>query len=745
MDANKDIEELSHFLGSASLSSIHSSVSFSSSVVSDTTTLLTLKASEELKFESKGYDRPHHFVSFEPSKSHSTDDLKFIGFQASEFGLPVIANDTKLDFELFDRPKFHRPKSILPLIVKNTQSGEVCLLAPVNNFHAQILTVGDTHTLKWGISGDLELIPKHFDIKLAVIVVKNKSIDLAFQIWAQDFILPGRNTDSVEVDRDISFSKFSQNNLTVKNYLSYWTDNGSAYWYRTENSNQSIKESIFNAVKYIEEKVGFGIQSIELDSWFYPHEITREIRTFDYMHIVPPTGMIKWEPRADIFDQKKGLVQFNEQFSSPKSLVLHTRHISSRSEYIENEEEWFINADRAHPKENQDQLWNTWFSQAKSWGASTIEHDWIVEVWQGILQLRQRHERINEWFNSFVYNSEKIGVSLIWCMTTPLDNMLLCQYNKNYIVRTCDDYRYSDDPSTLWRWHLTSSMIFKHLKLVPFKDVFMSFEDKSLKGPTMDGDPYAWIEACLSTLSTGPLAIGDRIHKTSGKILSACCRKDGLIIKPEVPLSISDCSLFDFSRILWASSSDCQGLWDYVFATVTSGKWPTALNDQSKAPTEEWPEEIYEQKHAALVFDWVNKVWCTNNNGKCRAEDMKVKEWRYWVVCPQLKIVSGDIEAEFSFVGDVNSFATMSQSRIRIISGIKEESQTKSKSLFVRDHFIFDVIGLPEEVIDIGFWLTGNILKKTSVTISGKGWSRVRLSPNFESNQENYISIEIVG
>ena len=81
--------------------------------------------------------------------------------------------------------------------------------------------------------------------------------------------------------------------------LSYWTDNGAAYWYRTH-PGLDMPETLERAVAAVEEAV--PVASVELDSWFYPHEITRQVGD-EGPDQVPPTGALLWEPREDVLPQ----------------------------------------------------------------------------------------------------------------------------------------------------------------------------------------------------------------------------------------------------------------------------------------------------------------------------------------------------------------------------------------------------------------------------------------------------------
>ena len=73
-------------------------------------------------------------------------------------------------------------------------------------------------------------------------------------------------------------------------------DNGAAYWYRTE-AGRTIGTSVVEAVEALRAD-GVPVNAVELDSWCYQHEVPRPISEIGYPEEVPPTGMLKWQPRA---------------------------------------------------------------------------------------------------------------------------------------------------------------------------------------------------------------------------------------------------------------------------------------------------------------------------------------------------------------------------------------------------------------------------------------------------------------
>ena len=96
-----------------------------------------------------------------------------------------------------------------------------------------------------------------------------------------------------------------------------------------------------------------------------------------------------------------------------------------------------------------------------------------------------------------------------------------------------------------------SSMFADAVGLAPFKDVFWSAVEEPGRsyGPnTSESLPDR--EIAIATFSTGPVGPRDAIQYTNVERIMKCCRKDGLILKPDKPLTtintvVSDWALHD--------------------------------------------------------------------------------------------------------------------------------------------------------------------------------------------------------
>jgi len=109
-------------------------------------------------------------------------------------------------------------------------------------------------------------------------------------------------------------------------------------------------------------------------------------------------------------------------------------------------------------------------------------------------------------------------------------------------ARASGDYasHLTDPKSSQWAIGI-SSMFAEAIGIAPFKDVFWSTSIQP--GANYTGSPMEVLpdrQVLIATLSTGPVGPGDGINYTSGDHIMRCCRADGVILKPDRPLTMID-------------------------------------------------------------------------------------------------------------------------------------------------------------------------------------------------------------
>ena len=145
---------------------------------------------------------------------HLEGEPTYLGFSFTQFAMPVIAG-RRLDFDFHPAPNLHSPP-VLGVLIART-AGTFVLLAPLDHPHEQVIAVADGGLL-WGWHGDLEEVPAGFSTTLGVF--SGPTLDPLLNRWG-DAVRAGRPRRPVT-------------DSPLTSHLSYWSDNGAAYWYRTE-------------------------------------------------------------------------------------------------------------------------------------------------------------------------------------------------------------------------------------------------------------------------------------------------------------------------------------------------------------------------------------------------------------------------------------------------------------------------------------------------------------------------------
>lgn len=552
-----------------------------------------------------------------------------VGFASTQFALPVRARYGQ-SFNFAPADNLVSPPVVTPLLL--IDGDRVELLAPAAGWHEQVIAIDQNDTngitgFRWGWHGDLDEIPAGFEVALGRYT--GRSVAEVIERWGAEIqaaagtVRPGSEADPL---------------LT---HLSYWTDNGAAYWYRTE-PGQDLTTTLVAKIDELDQ-LGLPVRSVELDSWFYRHEISRPVSEVGYLDEVPPTGMMSWTPRDDILpDGVDGL----HRALGDRPLALHSRHISPESPYLADGDWWIDRA--AHPVDQS--FFQQWCRDAVSWGATCIEQDWMMVTYFWNRSVRSTAGRALSWQRGLDVAAADHDLSLLWCMALPGDFAATVELDRVVAVRTCDDYRYAEDPALLWVWYLSVNSMADALGLPVFKDCF--FSSAGDPGPAgIDGDPHAELEALLSAMSAGVVGLGDRIGCTDVDVVRRVCRGDGRLIAPDRAIRLTDQSFADAGdsgqTLCWAETETTNehGTWRYLVAVNTAAE-PMRIGDH------------FDLGGEFVVYDWRAKTAAPATTIEAELDS---RDWALFVVCP----IEERPEGRRALIGDAGSYATMAPTRIR--------------------------------------------------------------------------------
>jgi hypothetical protein len=227
------------------------------------------------------------------------------------------------------------------------------------------------------------------------------------------------------------------------------------------------------------------------------------------------------------------------------------------------------------------------------------------------------------------------GITLQYCMPSPCYFLQGSHYDNLTTIRTSND-RFNPDK---WNDFLYTSRLAASMGIWPWADVYMSTETNNV---------------LLSTLSAGPVGIGDAVgHENSRNIMEAV-RADGVIVKPDVSiLPLDQCYIADARHIespLVASTyTDHNGLkTEYVFAFNRS---------RSDAGEVRFSPSELGMTTPVYIYDYFAGTARRLNAGKTFSTILASQAAAFYVVAPVGR--SG-----IAFLGDRDKFVSTGRQRI---------------------------------------------------------------------------------
>jgi hypothetical protein len=281
-------------------------------------------------------------------------------------------------------------------------------------------------------------------------------------------------------------------------------------------------------------KISLPFHYLQIDSWWYYKGIGG--------------GVSNWTARPDVFPD--GLVALDRKLENIP-IVAHNRYWSYDTVYKQNYS--FVldeAAGKALPIGN-DSFWIDLFTQARQWGLVVYEQDWLITQIVDFSPARTDIHLGHQWLMSMGEAAEKLNINLQYCMSLPRHILTALEIPRVTHTRASTDYAvHLMGRAQQWAIGI-SSMFADAIGLAPFKDVFWSTSKQPGKsyGPNTE-EVLPDREILIATLTTGPVGPGDAINYTNIERIMKCCRKDGLILKPDRPLTtinalISDWALYN--------------------------------------------------------------------------------------------------------------------------------------------------------------------------------------------------------
>ncbi|MGH6979654.1 MAG: hypothetical protein ACREFC_00455, partial [Stellaceae bacterium] len=360
------------------------------------------------------------------------------------------------------------------------------ILSPAAHFMNAELTRGRGGQLRSGIVATDKTLPAGFAHRTVLAV--EPGINRAFDRWGNFLTdLAGKKRPANDAGAGLK-------------YLGYWTDHGARYYYKPA-PGADFPTTLLR-VRDAFRDAGLGLGYVQLDSWFYRKGRKGEWRSKDWMG----GGTYLYEAAPNLFPG--GLPALRKKLGVP--LVTHNRWIDAHSPY---RKRYKISGNVA----TDPALWRRWMRYLKTSGVAIYEQDWFSK-----LAFPERTLADGERFmDGMAEAGRRENIDLQYCMALPRHFLQGTRYDNLTTIRPSGDRLREKH----WRSFLFNGRLCTALGAWPWTDVFKSPETAHL---------------ILATLSAGMVGVGDTLGKFDWDNLRRAARADGVIVKPDTPLTPLD-------------------------------------------------------------------------------------------------------------------------------------------------------------------------------------------------------------
>eukprot|EP00516_Mucochytrium_quahogii_P002198 CAMPEP_0203752530 /NCGR_PEP_ID=MMETSP0098-20131031/6439_1 /ASSEMBLY_ACC=CAM_ASM_000208 /TAXON_ID=96639 /ORGANISM=" , Strain NY0313808BC1" /LENGTH=749 /DNA_ID=CAMNT_0050642739 /DNA_START=515 /DNA_END=2764 /DNA_ORIENTATION=- len=336
---------------------------------------------------------------------------------------------------------------------------------------------------------------------------------------------------------------------TTVQYLQFSTDNGAYYYYKTE-PKQNYEETI-RQVKQVSIKTSIPFKQWLMDSWWYYKGKGGGVKNWTAMPKVFPNGIV-------------GVLNYTKW-----DIVAHNRYWASDTDYaIQNGGKWkfVVESSLALPIELG--FWVELLTQAKKWGLTTYEQDWLNIQFTGMRYTLQNVHAARTWLMQMGQAAEMLNIRIQYCMSLPRHVLQTLEIPAVTQIRGSRDYQ---PGNTNWRGVGITSIFTDALGLATSKDNFWSnaSDVRGTRYGRVASEPAGRLHSIVSTLSLGAVAPSDQMNSFNRDLIMRSVATTGRILQPDKPAAMTDRGFSSYRTpnrldMIWSTYSNISG-WVYTY------------------------------------------------------------------------------------------------------------------------------------------------------------------------------------
>lgn len=510
------------------------------------------------------------------------------------------------------------------------------LICSADEFMIHRSSVRDNH-IACGLNGEIENIEPNYTSRYMLIF--DRGINRSFERFG-DLLRCFHRKKRKSMYMDIATS-----------HIGYWTNNGGYYYYNPIKG-KKLSETLIEVGKHVKE-IGLPIQYYNIDSWWYLKSVSALKRKLigSFGRIIGGGlygGALEYE--RDPFHMHVHVDELSKILGKP--FVAHHRWYNANTPY-KDQYDFYVEKNilgfwakliRGYDDKSiclERDLWDKLMADCQRWNIAVWEQDWLEPQFRAFRVLRNQTGNADKWLTNMGEAAADHDVTIQYCMSSAGINLTSLKLDAVSFVRTAQDYHPRWPRSYDFKPFSQSNILAYALRLWPFKDVFRS----TCEG-VINGEKMPEFMALASTLSCGPVGVGDKIGNFGKDTIMRACRKDGLILKPDRPLTASD-SMFvpNAKYFLSTTHSEISGKkWEYIVINKLN-----ILDPKEKTVTKQ-DIGIIEDKVAYNYFKREFHILDDRNPFKYK---IRRQDCHYWIAAPILG-------KGFAVIGDISKYATMS-------------------------------------------------------------------------------------